>query len=206
MAPLASRIADPRRGRCRRSPGGGRRTGPHPDFDRRRRDLAAASRSRPERHADRRVLSRSQPRLGGRPRLGDSPHHRRRRDMGAGQLGARGRGAVLRRLVFRCRQRRRHRRLRQLLSKPPTAALTWSFEPIGDDDWHLHEIARVRQTAGSTSPPRRASSIDRTTTVRPGSTLPSPYEGSYFGVLPLEGDTRAPLRPSRPSLPLRRRR
>jgi photosystem II stability/assembly factor-like uncharacterized protein len=66
--------------------------------------------------------------------------------------------------------------------------LTWEFEPIGDTDWHLHQIARaddgglfMAAEAGMVyrSDDGGASWIE----------LPSPYEGSYFGVLPLDGDT-----------------
>ena len=65
---------------------------------------------------------------------------------------------------------------------------TWEFEPIGDTDWHLHTIARaddgrlfMAAEAGMVyrSDDSGASWIE----------LPSPYEGSYFGVLPLDEAT-----------------
>ena len=65
---------------------------------------------------------------------------------------------------------------------------SWEFEPIGDTDWHLHEIARagdgklfMAAEAGMVyrSDDGGASWIE----------LPSPYEGSYFGVLPLDEGT-----------------
>ena len=66
--------------------------------------------------------------------------------------------------------------------------LTWDFESLADTDWHLHEIARaddgrlyVAAEAGSVF----RSDDDGDSWIE----LPSPYEGSYFGVLPLDGDT-----------------
>jgi len=65
--------------------------------------------------------------------------------------------------------------------------LTWDFEPIGDTDWHLHEIARADNgklyMAAEAGFAYRSDDDGATWTE-----LPTPYEGSYFGVLPLEGD------------------
>lgn len=66
--------------------------------------------------------------------------------------------------------------------------LTWVFEPLGDTDWHLHEIAR--DDAGRLFVAAEAGFFYRSDD---GGfdwlELPSPYEGSFFGVLPLEEDT-----------------
>jgi photosystem II stability/assembly factor-like uncharacterized protein len=65
--------------------------------------------------------------------------------------------------------------------------LTWDFEPIGDTDWHLHEIARAENgklyIAAEAGYAYRSDDGGETWIE-----LPSPYEGSYFGVLPLDGD------------------
>jgi photosystem II stability/assembly factor-like uncharacterized protein len=65
---------------------------------------------------------------------------------------------------------------------------TWSFEPIGDWDFHLHHIAR--SASGRLYMAAEAgmiySSDDGGET---WTELPSPYEGSFFGTLPLDGDT-----------------
>ena len=65
--------------------------------------------------------------------------------------------------------------------------VTWNFEPLGDTDWHLHQIARsddgrlfVAAEAGFIF---RSDDGGETWTE-----LVSPYEGSYFGVLPLGGE------------------
>jgi len=66
--------------------------------------------------------------------------------------------------------------------------LTWDFEPIGDTDWHLHEVARAGN--GKLYLAAEAGFVYRSDDG--GGTwieLTSPYEGSYFGVLPLEGDS-----------------
>ncbi len=64
---------------------------------------------------------------------------------------------------------------------------TWSFEPIGDTDWHLHQIARSADgrlyMAAEAGMAYRSDDGGGTWTE-----LPSPYGGSFFGVLPLEGD------------------
>jgi photosystem II stability/assembly factor-like uncharacterized protein len=65
---------------------------------------------------------------------------------------------------------------------------TWSSRWISEDDWHLHKIARSGN--GRLYIAAEAGSIYRSddkgvTWV----TLPSLYQGSYFGVLPLEGDS-----------------
>jgi photosystem II stability/assembly factor-like uncharacterized protein len=64
---------------------------------------------------------------------------------------------------------------------------TWDFEPIGDMDWHLHDI--VRAADGTMYIAAEAGTILRSDDA--GSTwieLPSPYEGSFFGILPLGAD------------------
>ena len=64
---------------------------------------------------------------------------------------------------------------------------SWDFEPIGDADWHLHHIAQAED--GTLYMAAEAGVIYRSDDG--GSTwseLPSPYEGSFFGVLPLGGD------------------
>jgi len=65
--------------------------------------------------------------------------------------------------------------------------LTWEFEPIGETDWHLHEVARAEN--GTLYLAAEAGFAYRSDDG--GSSwveLPTPYEGSYFGVLPLDGD------------------
>jgi photosystem II stability/assembly factor-like uncharacterized protein len=65
---------------------------------------------------------------------------------------------------------------------------SWQFEPIGDTDWHLHQIAR--DDSGRLYMAAEAGFVYRSDDG--GETwaeLPSPYEGSFFGVLPLEKDT-----------------
>jgi photosystem II stability/assembly factor-like uncharacterized protein len=64
---------------------------------------------------------------------------------------------------------------------------TWSFEPIGDTDWHLHQIARAadgRLYMAAEAGMAYRSDDGGATWIE----LPSPYGGSFFGVLPLEGD------------------
>lgn len=66
--------------------------------------------------------------------------------------------------------------------------LTWDFEAIGDTDWHLHEL--VRAANGTLYLAAEAGFAYRSDDG--GSTwieLPTPYEGSFFGVLPLEDET-----------------
>lgn len=65
---------------------------------------------------------------------------------------------------------------------------TWSFEPISEWDFHLHHIAR--STGGRLYLAAEAGMIYRSDDA--GATwaeLASPYEGSFFGTLPLDGDT-----------------
>ncbi len=65
--------------------------------------------------------------------------------------------------------------------------LTWDFEPIGETDWHLHEIARADNGTlylAAEAGFAYRSDDDGSTWIE----LPSPYDGSYFGVLPLDGD------------------
>ena len=64
---------------------------------------------------------------------------------------------------------------------------TWSYEAIGEDDFHLHEIAPTAD--GRLYLAAEAGMVYRSDDA--GTTwqeLPSPYEGSFFGVLPLDGD------------------
>jgi photosystem II stability/assembly factor-like uncharacterized protein len=65
---------------------------------------------------------------------------------------------------------------------------TWDFVSVDDTDWHLHKIARADDgtfyIAGEAGYVYR--SVDGGETWE---TLPSVYEGSYFGVLPLQGDS-----------------
>lgn len=64
---------------------------------------------------------------------------------------------------------------------------TWSFEPISEWDFHLHHIARSAD--GRLYMAAEAGLIYRSDDG--GETwaeLPSPYEGSFFGTLPLDGD------------------
>jgi len=64
---------------------------------------------------------------------------------------------------------------------------TWSFESIGDTDWHLHQIARAVDgrlyMAGEAGTAFRSDDGGATWTE-----LLTPYQGSFFGVLPLEDD------------------
>lgn len=64
---------------------------------------------------------------------------------------------------------------------------TWNFEPIGDTDWHLHQIARAADgrlyMAAEAGMAYRSDDGGATWTE-----LLTPYQGSYFGVLPLEDD------------------
>jgi photosystem II stability/assembly factor-like uncharacterized protein len=64
---------------------------------------------------------------------------------------------------------------------------TWTYEPIGEDDWHLHKVAQSLDgrlyIAAEAGFAYRSDDGGATWT-----DLPSPYEGSFFGVLPLEGD------------------
>ncbi|MFV2072507.1 MAG: WD40/YVTN/BNR-like repeat-containing protein [Thermoanaerobaculales bacterium] len=64
---------------------------------------------------------------------------------------------------------------------------TWDSEPIGDSDWHLHQIARSADgrmyIAAEAGTAYRSDDGGAT-----WSDLPSPYGGSFFGVLPLEDD------------------
>ncbi len=65
---------------------------------------------------------------------------------------------------------------------------TWVFEPLGDTDWHLHQIARADD--GRLYIAAEAGNIYRSDDGGDTWTeLVSPYEGSYFGVLPLGGET-----------------
>jgi len=66
--------------------------------------------------------------------------------------------------------------------------LTWDFEAIGETDWHLHEIARAEN--GTLYLAAEAGFVYRSADGGVTWTeLTSPYEGSYFGVLPLVNDT-----------------
>jgi photosystem II stability/assembly factor-like uncharacterized protein len=65
---------------------------------------------------------------------------------------------------------------------------TWEWEPLSDDDWHLHKFAA--DDAGRFFIAAEAGFVYRSDDGGDTWTdLPSPYEGSYFGILPLGGDT-----------------
>lgn len=65
---------------------------------------------------------------------------------------------------------------------------TWDFVSVDDTDWHLHKIARAEDgrlyIAAEAGYAYRSEDGGET-----WEELPSDYEGSYFGVLPLEGDS-----------------
>jgi photosystem II stability/assembly factor-like uncharacterized protein len=65
---------------------------------------------------------------------------------------------------------------------------TWSSRWISDDDWHLHKIARAENgrlyIAGEAGSFYRSDDNGENWV-----TLTTPYQGSYFGVLPLAGDS-----------------
>jgi len=65
---------------------------------------------------------------------------------------------------------------------------TWSLEPISEWDFHLHHIARSADgrlyMAAEAGMIYRSDDGGETWTE-----LPSPYQGSFFGTLPLDGDT-----------------
>lgn len=64
---------------------------------------------------------------------------------------------------------------------------TWDYETVSDDDVHLHNIARAadgRLYIAAEAGTAFRSDDDGVTWV----SLPSPYEGSFFGVLPLGSD------------------
>jgi photosystem II stability/assembly factor-like uncharacterized protein len=66
--------------------------------------------------------------------------------------------------------------------------VTWSSRWISEDDWHLHQIARADN--GKLYIAAEAGSIYRSDDGGANwVTLPSLYEGSYFGVLPLDDDS-----------------
>lgn len=64
----------------------------------------------------------------------------------------------------------------------------WDFQSVEDTDWHLHSIRPagdgVLYIAGEAGTAFRSDDGGLT-----WQELPSPYEGSFFGVLPLEGDS-----------------
>jgi len=65
---------------------------------------------------------------------------------------------------------------------------TWDFVSVDDTDWHLHKIAQADD--GRLYIAAEAGYVYRSEDG--GETweeLPSDYEGSYFGVLPLDGDS-----------------
>jgi photosystem II stability/assembly factor-like uncharacterized protein len=65
---------------------------------------------------------------------------------------------------------------------------TWSLETISEWDFHLHHIARAAD--GRLYMAAEAGVIYRSDDGgQTWAELQSPYEGSFFGVLPLEGDT-----------------
>lgn len=65
---------------------------------------------------------------------------------------------------------------------------TWDFVSVDDSEWHLHKIARAADgrlyIAAEAGYAYRSDDGGET-----WEELPSDYEGSYFGVLPLEGDS-----------------
>jgi photosystem II stability/assembly factor-like uncharacterized protein len=65
---------------------------------------------------------------------------------------------------------------------------TWEYQAIGDMDWHLHQIARDdsgRLYIAAEAGVAYRSDDDGATWIE----LPSPYEGSFFGLLVLQNDT-----------------
>jgi photosystem II stability/assembly factor-like uncharacterized protein len=64
---------------------------------------------------------------------------------------------------------------------------TWDFQPIGDDDFHLHHIAR--SSTGRLYMAAEAGMLYRSDDDGEGwMALPSPYQGSFFAALPLDDD------------------
>ncbi|MFU8856585.1 MAG: WD40/YVTN/BNR-like repeat-containing protein [Deferrisomatales bacterium] len=74
-----------------------------------------------------------------------------------------------------------------LLLTTTDGGATWSEQPVADDEWHLNHVAG--SATGRIYIAAEAGHIFRSDdggeTWRP---LPSPYEGSFFGTLPLDGD------------------
>jgi photosystem II stability/assembly factor-like uncharacterized protein len=65
---------------------------------------------------------------------------------------------------------------------------TWSSRWISEDDWHLHKISRADN--GRLYIAAEAGSFYRSDDGGENwVTLPTEYQGSYFGVLPLEGES-----------------
>ena len=65
---------------------------------------------------------------------------------------------------------------------------SWSSRWISDDDWHLHKIAHADN--GTLYIAAEAGSVYRSDDNGENwLTLPSPYEGSFFGVLPVGGES-----------------
>jgi len=67
------------------------------------------------------------------------------------------------------------------------SGITWTFEAISEDDWHLHQLARSadgRMYIAAEAGLAYRSDDGGATWIE----LFTPYEGSYFGVLPLEDD------------------
>lgn len=65
---------------------------------------------------------------------------------------------------------------------------TWQARAIGDDDWHLNQI--VSSGNNRVFIAAEAGVVYRSDDKgKNWKELPSPYEGSFFGVLPLTGDT-----------------
>jgi photosystem II stability/assembly factor-like uncharacterized protein len=65
---------------------------------------------------------------------------------------------------------------------------SWNFEPIGEDDFHLYDVKRAG--GGRLYMAAEAGFAYRSEDT--GTTweeMPSPYEGTFFGTLPLNGDT-----------------
>ena len=75
---------------------------------------------------------------------------------------------------------------------PPPAAKKTAHPASAADDETCRlttiSIASWASATGCTSPPRAGSSIAPTTAARRWRALPSPYEGSFFGLVPIRGD------------------
>lgn len=70
---------------------------------------------------------------------------------------------------------------------PSDGGESWEFQPISDDDFHLHHVARSatgKLYMAAEAGMAYRSDDDGETWVA----LPSPYEGSFFATLPLEDD------------------
>lgn len=74
-----------------------------------------------------------------------------------------------------------------LLLATRDGGVTWTEEPPSDEEWHLNHVAG--SPSGRIYLAAEAGSVYRSDDGgETWNALPSPYEGSFFGVLPLEGD------------------